>query len=229
MSAAPGSGLSGPGSSGPGPSRLVVVTGTGTGVGKTWVAASVARELRVAGRSVSARKPVQSFDASDSSTDVHVLAAATGEDRADVCSPRRWYEVAMAPPMAAELLGRPPFTVAELVDELSWPFPSPEIGLVEGVGGLLSPMASDGDTRSLVEYLLPDVVVVVADADLGAIHAVRACMEALDHGSHGAAAVVFLNNYDGTYELHRRNLEWFARRDGYEVLTTVPALAARLR
>ncbi len=205
-----------------------MVTGTGTEVGKTWVSAAVARELRAAGRSVSARKLAQSYDASDHTTDAHVLAAATGEDRAAVCPRSRWYEVPMAPPMAAEVLGRAPFTTAELVAELSWPDPPPQLGLVEGVGGLLSPLSADGTTRNLVEALLPDVVVIVADAQLGAIHEVRSCVEALDHASHGAALVVFLNRYDGTYDLHRRTLEWLARRDGYEVATSVPALTRRL-
>ncbi len=205
-----------------------MVTGTGTEVGKTWVSAAVARELRATGRSVAARKPVQSYDASDHTTDAHVLAAATGEDRAIVCPRSRWYEVPMAPPMAAQVLAREPFTVAELLAELSWPDPAPHVGLVEGVGGLLSPLAADGTTRELVEGLLPDVVVVVAEAHLGAIHEVRSCVELLDHASHGAGVVVFLNRYDGTYDLHRRTLDWLAGHDGTEVLTSVPALTSRL-
>lgn len=213
---------------GNGPGRLVVMAGTGTEVGKTWVAAHLLTELRTAGLSVSARKPVQSFDPGDTGTDAHVLAAATGEVHTDVCPHHRWYERAMAPPMAAEALGRPPFTIADLVAELTWPFPAPDVALVETAGGLRSPLAADGDNLALVEALQPDLVVVVADAGLGTINAVRLTMEALDRGAHVADLVVFLNRYDGEDDLHRRNAAWLARRDRFAVDLAVPDLARRI-
>ena len=37
----------------------------------------------------------------------------------------------MAPPMASDALDRPRIVLADLVDELAWPDPAPEIGLVE--------------------------------------------------------------------------------------------------
>jgi dethiobiotin synthetase len=211
------------------PERLVVVTGTGTEVGKTWVAARVLSDLRLAGVSVSARKPAQSYDPADRVTDAHLLGEASGEPQAEVCPTSRWYEVPMAPPMAADLLGRPLVTMADLLDELRWPDPAPALGIVEGAGGLRSPLADDGDTLTLVEELQPEAVVVVADAGLGAINEVRLTMESLDRGHHVASIVVFLNRYDGTDELHRRNRAWLATRDGYDVVATVPELVRRLR
>jgi dethiobiotin synthetase len=208
------------------PERLVVVAGTGTEVGKTWVASRLLTELRAAGVRVSARKPAQSFDPADTTTDAHELARATGEDKRDVCPTHRWYEVAMAPPMAAELLGRPPFTVADLVDELTWGSPPADVGLIETAGGVRSPLAFDGDAISLIEAVEPDVVVLVADAGLGTISSVRLAMDALDRASHLSAETVFLNRYDGTDELHRLNAEWLRRRCGFQVATTMPALAA---
>lgn len=211
------------------PDRLVLVTGTGTEVGKTWVGARVLSHLRLAGVAVSARKPAQSYDPGDRVTDAHLLGEASGEPQAEVCPTSRWYEVPMAPPMAAEVLGRPPIAMAELVGELRWPDPPPVLGLVEGAGGLRSPLAEDGDNLTLVEELQPDVVVVVADAGLGTINGVRLTMEALDRGHHVASLVVFLNRYDGTDELHRANRQWLARRGGYDVVTTIPELVPRLR
>ena len=61
------------------PRTLVFVSGTATEVGKTWWTAATARELRVAGAHVAARKPVQSGEPG-AVTDGEVLAAATGED-----------------------------------------------------------------------------------------------------------------------------------------------------
>jgi dethiobiotin synthetase len=223
------------------PPRLVVVAGTGTEVGKTWVAAHVLRDLAATGVRVAARKPVQSFAPGDADTDAHVLAAASGEDRADVCPHHRWYEVPMAPPMAATVLGRPPFSIAELVSEMGWPgagtgapatgaeTAAVDVGLIESAGGVRSPLAADGDTVALVEALQPDIVVLVADAGLGTINAVRLSMEALDHGAHVAGLLVHLNRYDGGDDLHRANHAWLVERDRFEVVTDVADLARRLR
>ena len=62
------------------PERLVLVSGTGTEVGKTWVACRLARALRGRGLIVAARKPVQSYAAGDdpAGTDA-ALCRATGE------------------------------------------------------------------------------------------------------------------------------------------------------
>src|SRR4029453_2707452 len=96
------------------PRRVVLVTGTGAEVGKTWVACRLARALRERGLIVAARKPVQSYVPSDdpAGTDAALLAEATGETAQLVCPQHRWYPVAMAPPIAAAVLGAPGFTGA---------------------------------------------------------------------------------------------------------------------
>jgi hypothetical protein len=40
--------------------------------------------------------------------------------------------------------------------------------------------------------------------------------------------VVYLNRYDATDELHRRNRDWLARRDGFEIVVSTGALAERI-
>jgi dethiobiotin synthetase len=208
---------------------VVAVVGTGTDVGKTWVAARLLTDLRAAGLRVAARKPAQSFEPDDdpAGLDAAVLGAATGESPEDVCPPHRWYEVPMAPPMAADRLGRPPFTMQDLMSELRWPAPAEagpvDVGLVETAGGVRSPLAIDGDCLALCEALAPDVVVVVADAGLGTINAVRLALHAL--GPLAALAVVMLNRFDPESDLHRRNLEWLSRRDGRRVVTIAGSAA----
>jgi len=184
------------------PARLVVVVGTGTDVGKTWVAAELLGALRRAGVTVSARKPAQSFDegTDPAATDAAILGAASGEPPELVCPPWRWYEVAMAPPMAADALGRPPFTLDDLCEELRWP-PGVQVGVVETAGGVRSPLAADGDTVELIRLIGPDLVVLVADAGLGTINAVR-----LSAGVLAPEPLVVLNRFDPSDELHRRNL-----------------------
>jgi dethiobiotin synthetase len=175
--------------------------------------------LRERGLAVAARKPVQSFAPGEGPTDADVLAAATGERPHDVCPPRRWYPVAMAPPMAADVLGQAPFTVADLVGELQWP-DGVDVGLLEGVGGPRSPLAADGDTVALATLVSADLVVLVADAGLGTINAVRLSVAALAAGS----VVVMLNRHDETDELHRRNRRWLADEDGLCVVAATDDL-----
>jgi dethiobiotin synthetase len=205
------------------PERLVLVAGTGTEVGKTWVACRLARALRRRGLIVAARKPAQSYDPADdlADTDAALLAHATGDHPAVVCPQHRWYPAAMAPPMAAEALGRPPFTVADLVGELAWP-PAVGVGLVEAAGGVRSPIAADGDGVALAAALHPEHVVLVADAGLGTINGVRLAIAALASWP----VIVVLNRYDPADDLHARNLEWLAGRDGLDVVTDSDALVA---
>jgi dethiobiotin synthetase len=200
------------------PGRLVLVAGTGTDVGKTWVSARVLATLRAAGATVAARKPAQSFDPGDDpgGLDSAVLGAASGEPSERVCDPSRWYEVAMAPPMAAEVLGRDRVTLAELVQELAWPAPAVHVGLVETAGGVRSPQAHDGDVVALARLLAPDIVLLVADAGLGTLNSVRLSVDALP----GAApVVVVLNRYAAGNDLHVRNRRWLIQQDGLAVVT----------
>lgn len=207
------------------PTRLVGVAGTATEIGKTHVGAALAVELRHRGHRVAARKPAQSFDpGADDPTDAEVLGAATGE-RPDVVCPRlRWLEVPMAPPMAADVLGLQPPMLYDLVGELVWP-DDVDIGLVETVGGVRSPVADDGDSRDLLRAIAPDVVVLVADAGLGTIDAVRLAVDALSP----MPTVVFLNRYSADDDLHRRNLAWLVDRDQFDCLVDLPTLADRLQ
>lgn len=207
----------------PRPEFLVLVCGTGTDVGKTWTSVEVVRLLRLQGFDVCARKLAQSFAPGEYPTDAQALGAAGLEVPESVCPPHRWYPTPMAPPMAAELLGRPPFTVRELVGELLWPR-QVAVGLVETAGGVCSPQADDGDAVDVAEALRPDLVVLVGDAGLGTINAVRMSLSALA----GYTCVVLLNRYDPANELHVRNRDWLVKRDGADVVCSPTELAERL-
>lgn len=203
------------------PRLLVGVCGTATEVGKTWVGAALLRDLAADGRRVAARKPLQSFDPADgAATDAEVLAAATGEPVHHVCPEAGWYTVPMAPPMAAAALDRTCPTTAEIVAGLTWPDPAVDVGLVETVGGVRSPLAEDGDSRDLVRALGVDLVVLVADAGLGTIDAVRSACDQLSP----LPVLVILNRFDPGVDLHRRNRDWLRARDRIDVVTAVDAL-----
>jgi dethiobiotin synthetase len=186
--------------------RLVIVSGTATGVGKTWVARRLARALMARGLEVSVRKPAQSFDPAEGLTDAALLAAVTGEDEHGVCPRHRSYRLPMAPPMAADALGLEPFRLVDLVEELS--IPREGVAIVEGVGGPRSPLAHDADTVALAEALDPDLVLLVAPSGLGAINDVL-----LSSAAFGERTVaVFMNRFDAADPLHRANQRWLEAR-----------------
>jgi dethiobiotin synthetase len=201
--------------------KIVAVAGTDTDVGKTFVAAAMLRTLHERGYAIAARKPVQSFSPGDPSTDADELARATGADATDVCPRHRWLPIPLAPPMAAEALGLPPFTVSELVAEVTAVVPDRARVLVETAGGVRSPIAADGDCLDLIGALEPAIVVLVAHAGLGTINAVRLSVDALRR----QRVVVYLNRFDAGCDLHRRNLEWLTARAGLQVMTDVENLA----
>lgn len=207
------------------PRHVIAVVGTNTEVGKTWFGAQLAEAARRAGLSVAARKPVQSFDPGDAdTTDAHVLATASGEDPHTVCPRPRWYPAPMAPPMAAEALGRAGPRLGSLMTELVWPDGPVDLGLVETVGGVRSPVTVDGDSRDLVRALAPDLVVLVAHAGLGTLNDVRLAVDALD----GLRVAVFLNRHDPADDLHLRNRAWLEQRDGFLVDTDAAGMLRRL-
>jgi dethiobiotin synthetase len=197
------------------PARLVVVAGTGTEIGKTWVACRVLELARAQGLRVAARKPAQSFAAdSREPTDAEQLATVSDDTPHAVCPGHRWYPVAMAPPMAADVLGREQILLTSLLAELRWPA-GLQLGFVETAGGLRSPIAHDADNVELIRTLEPESVLLVADAGLGTINSVRLSLAALGD----RRVCVFLNRFDATTDLHVRNRAWLTDVYGCRVVT----------
>jgi dethiobiotin synthetase len=206
--------------------RLVVeIAGTGTEVGKTFTAAQLARGLSERGLKVAARKPAQSF-APGAVLDSEVLGQATGELAEVVCPAHRSYPLALAPPLAAEALSLRPPTIDDLAGEVngSWPAQPVDVGLVEGAGGVASPLGSDGDNASLALRLPADVVILVADPSLGVINLVRLCRQALA----SLPLLVHLNRMDPANTLHGCNRDWLVEREGLTVTTSAGDLLGEI-
>jgi dethiobiotin synthetase len=193
----------------------IVVAGTGTEIGKTWTSVQLLKHLRKQGYRVAARKPAQSFEPTDQTTDADQLAAASGEDKYTVCPRHRWYETPMAPPMAADALGRPRITLEELIAENPWPTDA-DVTLIETAGGLCSPISHDADNLQLIQRLNPTSILLVADAGLGTLNSVRLCLRAVGD----ITTTVFLNRFDPNSRLHCLNKEWL-ERDGVRAVAEI--------
>ncbi len=149
------------------------IAGTGTEVGKTYVAALIARALVAAGHRVGVYKPVASGCRRDGEAlvaeDAELLWQAAGRpgDFQRVCPQR--FEMPVAPPQAAKAEGRS--VDRELLRTgLDYWLERSEIVLVEGAGGLMSPLSETDYNIDLAADLgLP--LVIVAANELGTINA----------------------------------------------------------
>ncbi len=226
----------------PGRPRLVVlVVGTNTDIGKTWVTCQAIAGLVSQGYKVLARKPVQSCEISQvdfGATDADLLAKETGEPSELVCPKHRTYPVPLAPPMAARQLGRDPVLIDDLAREINWD-DSADFCFVESVGGICSPIAENGDSRSLVSKLSPDVLLLVADSGLGTITQIVSGLDSLHLECKdrflvqpGLEQVIFLNRFNPSSSLHQGNLDWLNEHLNVQVVTdrqsVVQALEDRL-
>jgi dethiobiotin synthetase len=145
------------------------ITGVGTEVGKTYVAALIAKQLREAGVRVGVYKPVASGCENGRSDDAETLWEAAGRPLTPeaVCPLR--FTAPVAPHLAARAEGKS-FTPDELVAGVQVWRDACEVLLVEGAGGLMSPL-TDGDfyNADLAAALGAPLVVVAANR-LGVIH-----------------------------------------------------------
>lgn len=174
------------------------VAGTGTDLGKTHIACALLRAARARGLTVDAFKPVVSgFDPeAPRISDPARLAAALGRpDAWAEVSPRR-YRVPLAPNLAARLEGEA-LVLADLVaDCRTWlDARKPDLCLVEGAGGVMSPMTDDATNLDLMTALaLP--VLLIAGSYLGTASHLLTALEVLRARGLTIAAVVVSESLD---------------------------------
>lgn len=170
--------------------RTVFVAGAGTEIGKTYVTAALVRRLRAEGRPVRAVKPLASgvpplddpgFRDSDTGRLLAAQGIALSPDAVAACSPWRFL-APLAPDRAAALEGRD-LALADLVAWCRARMAETEgVLLVEGVGGLMSPVTAAATGLDWLRAL-GTATVLVTGTHLGAIsHALTACETLARHG-----------------------------------------------
>ncbi|MDQ6522329.1 dethiobiotin synthase [Nocardioides sp. LHD-245] len=167
--------------------RVVVVTGTDTGVGKTIATATLAARALAAGERVLVVKPVQTGIGPDSPepADVDTVSALAAVDVQELARLRE----PLAPDTAARLQGVSIPTVREHVTRIRELLPAYDRVIVEGAGGLLVRLDAEGGTlldlaRDLTFALRraegsPVEVVVVCRAGLGTLNHTELTVTAL--------------------------------------------------
>ena len=139
------------------------VTGTDTEVGKTFVASLIVKQLKAAGHRVGVYKPVASDCVSDGrqlvSEDAVALWDAAGRPMSlEAVCPQR-FQAPLAPHLAARNAGRE-LDARLLRDGISVWADECDIIVVEGVGGLMSPVSDDEYVADLAyDFGYPTIVV----------------------------------------------------------------------
>jgi dethiobiotin synthetase len=186
--------------------RGVFVTGTGTGVGKSVLAATICAGLAARGESVAALKPgVTGLDEEPGEWrpdhELLATAASAGQSPEEVAPYR--FGPAVSPHYAAELAGVP-IDAEALLRAARDAGEGSDAVVVEGVGGLMVPLAPDYLVRDLAADLaLP--VVIAARTGLGTINHTLLTLEAARSSGLRVAGVVMTPWSDDAEPIARSN------------------------
>ncbi|MFI9831345.1 dethiobiotin synthase [Streptomyces sp. NPDC051913] len=146
---------------------VLVITGTGTEVGKTITTAAVAAAAVAVGRSVAVLKAAQTGVRPDEPGDAQEVARLAGPvTTAELAR----YPEPLAPATAARRAGRAPVRPPEIAEMAAKLATEHDLVLVEGAGGLLVRFDEAGGTLADAARLLGAPVLVVATAGLGTLN-----------------------------------------------------------
>jgi dethiobiotin synthetase len=149
----------------------ILVSGSGTSVGKTRVVGALARVAARNGRSVQIIKPVQTGVAPGEPSDADLAAKFAGIP-AHCAHTLRRYRAPLAP-LAAAQAEDASLKIQDVIREISL-LPPTDIRLIEGAGGLAVPLGSHGyDWVEFADEIRADAVVMVVPDELGAINQSR--------------------------------------------------------
>jgi dethiobiotin synthetase len=205
----------------PVPLPITLVVGTDTGVGKTWISCALARALRDAGQQVVAVKPIETgvSDPPAPDEDGALLAEASGQ-----AGPRRALirlPGAVGPAIAADQAGVE-VDYDDLVARLRSLATPETLLIVEGTGGLLSPLTWQDNHLDLAHSLDARVLVVSADR-LGTISHTLMALRVLRAEKVPVLGIV-LNQVDEADESTRTNGAALQRLAEHTPVVTVPRL-----
>ncbi len=174
---------------------MYFITSSGTGIGKTFLTAALAYQLRISGKTVNALKPVISgFTEDDLQSDTAQLLLAQNLEvnrrNVEAISPWR-FAAAYAANVAARLEGRE-IDYDDLLKFCRLPRIA-DYSFIEGAGGVMSPLT---DHKTMLDWMV-DInakIILVAGSYLGAIsHALTACEVIKAKGLHLQAVIVSEN------------------------------------
>ncbi|WP_211225637.1 dethiobiotin synthase [Amycolatopsis nigrescens] len=166
---------------------MLVVTGTGTGVGKTMVTAAIAALAKERGQRVAVLKPAQTGVLPEEPGDLAEVRRFAGDLTAREL---RRYPDPLSPEAAARRSGIEPVTPAEAAKVASELDAEHDLVLIEGAGGLLVRFDPGGSTLADLAWSLGSLVLVVAEAGLGTLNATALTAEVATSRGLNVAGVI---------------------------------------
>ncbi|HET9258132.1 MAG TPA: dethiobiotin synthase [Pseudonocardiaceae bacterium] len=166
----------------------LVVTGTGTGVGKTVVTSALAAFAAASGLRVAVMKVAQSGVGAGQPGDVDEVRRLAGSSV--TCRELARYPDPLAPAAAARLSGLPPVTLAIATRAAQELATAHDLVLIEGTGGLLVPLNDAGATLADIATALAVPVLVVVPAGLGTLNHTALTVEALRNRALSCPGIV---------------------------------------
>ncbi|MGB6223571.1 dethiobiotin synthase [Haloferula sp.] len=188
------------------------VTGTDTGVGKTWFSRLLVQALRAEGLNAAGYKPVCCGDRDDPM----ILAEASGGLDIDEVNPL-WLKAAVAPKVAA-MLGNVNIDVGSMIVAARHFQKQHDLTVVEGAGGWRVPLAEGYDMADFARDLTLPVIVVVGNR-LGALNHAILTVEDIRASDLEVAGLV-LNNLQ-----EEQDTAAITNKGVIEELTEAPILA----
>jgi len=167
--------------------RTIFITGTDTGAGKTVLATLLVSSLRRDGLKAAAFKPVCSGGRDDARK---LFTAIDGVLSLDEVNP--WHFRAPIAPALAARRERRRVTLPQVVRHLRRFGDAFESVLVEGAGGLLSPLGEGFDSRDLIRKLRA-APIIVAPNKLGVVNQLRLTLEALPKDLRRKSRIVLMS------------------------------------
>ncbi len=202
-----------------------MITGTGTGVGKTVVTAALSALAVAQGRRVAVLKPAQTGVTPDEPGDLAEVARLAG--KVSTYELGR-YPDPLAPATAARRSGLPAISPAHAAGVAADLAAGHDQVLIEGAGGILVRMDEAGGTLADVAWSLNAPVLLVVEAGLGTLNATALTAEALVRRGVECVGVV-IGSWPGEPGLAERcNLRDLPQAAGAPLLGALPAGSAAL-
>jgi dethiobiotin synthetase len=204
--------------------RGIFITGTDTGVGKTFVAAGVARALLAQGIGVGVMKPAETGCRSRHGKLIPVdamtlMRSADTTDPLDLVNPYR-FRAPLAPMVAAQREGRT-IELRKIREAFRLLTKRHEFLIVEGAGGIMVPLTSRTSYLDLAAELRL-LVLIIARPSLGTINHTLLTITALRAKRVHIAGTVFNHSTDGRQgPAERTNPSIIERLSGVPVLGIV--------
>lgn len=173
--------------------RKIVLLGTGTGIGKTYVGCALTAALNELGAPTLALKPIESGVAVGEPSDAAQLRAA-GPTQPGKPGPLHCY--ALVEPISPHLAARREGVALDFdrirawVDQQATQYNTLRYVLIETAGGVFSPLHDTATNYELAQHLGDALWVLVAPDRLGVLHDVTACLIAMQQRGRRPDAVV---------------------------------------